>query len=117
MQDEVILLLDSYFVVLLWYGQSIRNWEQNGYHEMEGYEHIRDLMNAPNEDIDYIVSTRFPTPNFYKTFPSHPKERYLKSKVNPKKTGEENENLITDDTNIKAFTECLIKLVVTQPLN
>lgn len=55
---------------------------------MEGYEHVKELMNAPNEDIDYIVSTRFPTPLFYRTHPGHPKERYLKSKVNPKKTGE-----------------------------
>lgn len=34
MQDEVVLLLDSYFVVVLWYGQNIRSWEQGGYHEM-----------------------------------------------------------------------------------
>jgi protein transport protein SEC23 len=82
------LLLDSYFVVALWYGANIRSWEQGGYHEMEGYEHVKELMNAPNEDIDYIVSSRFPTPLFYRTYPGHPKERYLKSKVNPKKSGE-----------------------------
>lgn len=31
------------------------------------------------------MSSRFPVPNYYLTHPAHSKERYLKSRVNPKK--------------------------------
>lgn len=32
MQDEVILLLDSYFNVIEWYGANCQNWEEENYH-------------------------------------------------------------------------------------
>jgi hypothetical protein len=40
MQDEVILLLDTYFVVIEWYGEAVKAWHDSKYHETEGYEHI-----------------------------------------------------------------------------
>jgi hypothetical protein len=45
--------------------------------------------------------------------PGHSKERYLKSRVNPKKEVE-NENTITDDSDLKGFMHHLIKVVVRQ---
>ena len=57
-------------------------------------------------------------PNYYLTNPGHSKERYLKSRVNPKKSmGEQNENTITDDSDLKAFNQHLVKVVTTQALN
>lgn len=41
MQDNVILLLDSYFNVIEWYGASVQKWWEDKYHEMDGYEYIR----------------------------------------------------------------------------
>lgn len=115
MKDDVILLLDTYFVVVEWYGENAKNWEDNKYHEMEGYEHIAELFNSPKIDIDYIMKYRFPVPNYYRVFPYHSKERYLKSRVNPKKgLGEEHENMITDDSDLKGFTQHLMKVVVRQ---
>ena len=70
-------------------------------------------------DVDYIMNNRFPAPNYYLTHPGHSKERWLKSRVNPKKSimGEQNENTITDDSDLKAFTEHLVKVVTSQGLN
>jgi hypothetical protein len=59
------------------------------------------------------MESRFPVPNFYKVHPGHSKERYLKSRVNPKKSTE-NENTITDDSDLKGFMHHLIKVVVRQ---
>ena len=53
---------------------------------MEEYENIRELFNSPKVDIDYIMKYRFPVPNYYHVHPYHSKERYLKSRVNPKKS-------------------------------
>jgi hypothetical protein len=73
------------------------------------------MIESPKQDIDYIMSTRFPVPNFYKVHPGHSKERYLKSRVNPTKQGNsEHENMITDDSDLKGFTHHLIRVVVKQ---
>jgi protein transport protein SEC23 len=80
------LLLDSYFNVIEWYGEHVQNWNEEKYHENPDYPHITDLFDSPTQDINYIMATRFPVPNFYKVYPNHSKERYLKSRVNPKKS-------------------------------
>ncbi len=41
MQDDVILLLDSYFNVIEWYGPNVNQWYTDKYHEMEEYAHIK----------------------------------------------------------------------------
>lgn len=117
MAEEVVLLLDSYFNVIEWYGPNIHSWHEQGLHELPEYDHIKQLLDAPKQDIDYIMSTRFPVANYYLTHPAHSKERYLKSRVNPRKTGQENENTITDDSDLKAFSEHLVRVVTTQNIN
>lgn len=52
---------------------------------MEEYEHIAELFNSPKIDIEELMRVRFPVANYYKIEPYHSKERYLKSRVNPKK--------------------------------
>jgi len=37
MKDDVILLLDTYFVVAEWYGATCKSWEEANYHQMEEY--------------------------------------------------------------------------------
>jgi len=41
MQNDAVLLMDSYFYVGIWYGSTIKGWIDQKYHEMEGYEHIK----------------------------------------------------------------------------
>ena len=71
------------------------------------------MFESPRQDINFIMASRFPVPNFYRVHPGHSKERYLKSRVNPKKEVE-NENTITDDSDLKGFMHHLIKVVVRQ---
>lgn len=115
MKDDVILLLDTYFVVAEWYGATCKSWEEANYHQMEEYQHIAELFNSPKIDIDALMKFRFPVANYYKIEPYHSKERYLKSRVNPKKgMGQQHENMITDDSDLRTFTQHLIKAVVNQ---
>lgn len=73
MQEEVILLLDSYFNVIEWYGAHCQNWLEEKYHESPDYQHIADLFDSPTQDINYIMASRFPVPNFYRVHPGHSK--------------------------------------------
>jgi protein transport protein SEC23 len=48
--DNVILLMDTYFHILIYHGQQISQWMKAGYHEQEEYENLRELLEAPKAE-------------------------------------------------------------------
>ena len=57
-----MILVDTYFNVLIWRGSTIHSWIEEGYHEMPEYEHLKNLIDQPQEDADLIVEDRLPVP-------------------------------------------------------
>lgn len=47
---DVVLLLDTFFHVLIWHGETVAAWRKAGYHEQEGYEHIKEQIEKPVGD-------------------------------------------------------------------
>jgi protein transport protein SEC23 len=47
---DVVLLLDTFFHVLIWHGETVAAWRKAGYHEQEGYEHIKEQIERPVAD-------------------------------------------------------------------
>jgi len=120
MKNNVILLLDTYFDVVVWQGDMIKKWEKAGYQDQSEYESFKFLLQAPIDDSRIIIDDRYPAPNFFLTWPGHTKERKVKSKVNP--SGVEIDNatvqggdFINDDASLQMFMNHLIKIVVTSP--
>lgn len=117
-----MLLLDSYFVVLVWYGEHIHQWKKDRVNEQEEYAYLNELFNNPMEDSSAVIYERIPVSNFYETFKGDGKERYLKSRVNPSTSNAsmtevtmwliQTGNFVTDDAPIKLFMDFLIKSVV-----
>lgn len=83
MQDDVILLLDTFFYVCIWKGQRIADWEKAGYHEQADYANLKTMLEVPVEDAQYIMQERFPMPRFYVSVPGDTNERRIKVRVNP----------------------------------
>lgn len=54
MKDEVVLLMDCYFYVGIWYGATVKGWVDNKYHEQEEYTHIKYMLDMPDEDAKVI---------------------------------------------------------------
>lgn len=54
---DVVLLLDTFFHVLIWHGETVAAWRKAGYHEQEGYEHIKDQMDRPIGDAAVSLET------------------------------------------------------------
>jgi len=50
MQDDVILLLDTFFYICIWKGQRITDWENAGYHEQPDYANLKTMLEVPVED-------------------------------------------------------------------
>ena len=49
-KPDVILLLDTFFHILIFHGETIAQWRKAGYQEQEGYENFKELLEAPVRD-------------------------------------------------------------------
>ena len=49
-KPDVILLLDTFFHILIFHGTTIAEWRKAGYADQEGYENIKALLEAPQTD-------------------------------------------------------------------
>lgn len=49
-QPTHILLLDTFFHILIFHGETIAEWRKAGYQEQEGYENFATLLEQPKED-------------------------------------------------------------------
>lgn len=51
MKDNVILMMDSYFHIVVWRGSTIVQWVKEGYHELPDYENLKAILTMLDEDI------------------------------------------------------------------
>lgn len=117
-KKNVILLLDSFFHVVIWRGETIQAWHDAGYHNQEQYSNLKAMLYQPQEDVQQILATRFPVPKLIQTNAGGSQARFLTSKVNPSSTHNNADPIasssvvITDDVSLKVFMEHLVKLAV-----
>jgi protein transport protein SEC23 len=62
-----ILLMDDYFHVLIYHGQTIAQWRKAKYHEDPQYVTLKQLLEAPVNDAANILQDRFPVPRYIVT--------------------------------------------------
>jgi protein transport protein SEC23 len=49
-RPDVILLLDTFFHILIFHGETIAQWRKAEYQNQEGYENFAELLAAPVAD-------------------------------------------------------------------
>lgn len=117
-----ILLLDTFFQILIFHGETIAQWKKAGYHSDPQYESFRQLLQAPVDDAGEILQVRFPMPRYIETEHGGSQARFLLSKVNPSQThnnmfawGQDAAGapVLTDDVSLQVFMEHLKKLAVS----
>lgn len=108
LQPDVILLLDTFHNVLIWRGEHISQWIQEGYHEKEEYKCLKESIDEVNEYAEKLVDERLPTPQFTVTERFGSQERILLAKVNPSIKGQV---VVTDDIDFATFYDCLCKII------
>ncbi|XP_012513452.1 PREDICTED: protein transport protein Sec23A [Propithecus coquereli] len=112
-----ILLMDTFFQILIYHGE----WRKSGYQDMPEYENFRHLLQAPVDDAQEILHSRFPMPRYIDTEHGGSQARFLLSKVNPSQThnnmyawGQESgAPILTDDVSLQVFMDHLKKLAVS----
>ena len=54
-KPDVILLLDMFFHILIFHGETVSQWRKAGYHEQEGYENFKELLETPIADAQVRI--------------------------------------------------------------
>ncbi|CAE6396130.1 unnamed protein product [Rhizoctonia solani] len=123
-KPDVILLLDTFFHILIFHGETVAQWRKAGYQEQEGYENFRELLEAPVGDAQDLLVDRFPIPRYVVCDQGGSQARFLLSKLNPSTThmsqgmygtsssGGAGAAIFTDDVSLQVFMEHLKRLAV-----
>ena len=85
-QADRILLMDTFFQILIFHGETIDQWKKAGYHEQPEYANFKQLLEAPVTDAAEILQARFPVPRYIVTEQGGSQARFLLCKVNPSQT-------------------------------
>lgn len=61
-KPDVVLLLDTFFHILIFHGETVAQWKKAGYQEQEGYENFKELLEVPQTDAQvYFNAAKRPT--------------------------------------------------------
>jgi len=138
--SDRILVLDTFFHFVIWYGDTISSWHKNGLHLQPEYDYVAQLLNAPKADAQRLLSgtelgaaPRFPYPRFiecvekgsqarYRGYqgPRVAESRFLMAKLNPSITqsnmdGQQTSGeppVFTEDVSLAVFLQHLRRLAV-----
>jgi protein transport protein SEC23 len=62
-----ILLMDTFYHILIYHGETIAQWVKAGYQDLPEYENFKQLLQAPVGDATEILQNRFPMPRYIVT--------------------------------------------------
>ncbi|GAV58984.1 Gelsolin domain-containing protein/zf-Sec23_Sec24 domain-containing protein/Sec23_trunk domain-containing protein/Sec23_helical domain-containing protein/Sec23_BS domain-containing protein [Cephalotus follicularis] len=114
-----ILLLDSYFSVVIFHGLTIAQWRNMGYQNQPEHVAFAQLLQAPRSDAQMIIRDRFPVPRLVVCDQHGSQARFLLAKLNPSATYNSAHDMaagtdviFTDDVSLQVFFEHLQRLAV-----
>lgn len=116
-QPDKILLLDTFFHVVIFCGETIADWRNQGYQNDPNYASFKQLLQAPRDDAEAILAERFPLPRFIECDQGTGEQRFLLSVLDPSVTHQsigqqQGQVIFTEDVNLEVFMEHLKKLAV-----
>eukprot|EP00835_Amoeboradix_gromovi_P004362 NODE_335_length_10686_cov_0.203363.p5 type:complete len:238 gc:universal NODE_335_length_10686_cov_0.203363:7842-7129(-) len=113
--SDTILLLDTYFHLLIHRGDQVAQWIKQGLQEQEEYSNIKQLMEQPEIDAKEVLVDRCPVPRYIVCDQNTSQARFLLARLNPSSTYQQNQQgqaIFTDDVSMQVFMDSLKKLVV-----
>ncbi|KZT37080.1 hypothetical protein SISSUDRAFT_1129918 [Sistotremastrum suecicum HHB10207 ss-3] len=129
-KPDVILLLDTFFHILIFHGETVAQWRKAGYQDQEGYENFKELLETPAADAQELLADRFPIPRYIVCDQGGSQARFLLSKLNPSTThmstsmygmssagAAAGQAIFTDDVSLQVFMEHLKRLAVGAQTN
>ena len=116
LKNDCVLLLDTFFHVVVWHGSDVVKWREEGFQDQEGYENVKQMLEEPQDYAQNILEERMPVPKFVSCDYGSGQERLLKYVVNPSSESKnklQEEGFFSDDVDLKIFMDSLKKLAVS----
>ncbi|XP_049849293.1 protein transport protein SEC23-like [Schistocerca gregaria] len=117
-----VLLLDTYFYIVIHYGSTIAQWRDAQYHLNPEYSNLLELIQLPKADALDLLSNRMPVPIYIECDQNSSQSRFLMASVDPSITHktsrfgnsqqEQGQVILTEDVNLQIFFDFLKKRVV-----
>lgn len=120
MNNQRILLLDTYFHLVTWYGGNIASWRDQGIQNDPQFDYFKELLAAPEQDLQALKEDRIPVPSEHPCDEGGSQERFILAKLNPSVTHNTPQGygdqaappVFTDDVSLKVFMQHLRRLAV-----
>lgn len=114
-----ILLLDSFFTVVIFHGLTVAQWRKAEYQKQAEHAAFAQLLQGPQQDAEGIIAERFPIPRLVDCDQHGSQARFLLTKLNPSATYNSNspagtDIIYTDDVSLQVFMDHLKKLAVQE---
>lgn len=125
-----ILLLDTFFHILIFHGSTIADWRRQRYQDQPDYEYFKQFLELPRQEAADILVDRFPLPRFIDTEEGGSQARFLMSKLNPTTSYNSNQSahslgtyglqdqtgsgavIMTDDISLQVFMKFVNEAIV-----
>lgn len=116
-----VLLLDTFFHVIVHYGTTIATWRNEGYHNQPEYANLKELLESPKLDAADLMKDRIPLPIYVETDQRGSQARFLTASIDPAVThrepiaghgGQSGEIVFTEDASLQVFIDKLKALTV-----
>lgn len=126
-RPDAILLLDSFFHIVIFHGEHVAQWRDQGYQSKPEFANFKLLLEAPQQDAKDLLADRYPIPMYVVCDQHGSQSRFLISKLNPSTTHvntgtsyggqaasgvSQGQAIFTDDVSLQVFLDHLKKLVV-----
>lgn len=113
-----VLLLDTFFHIVVHTGSNIAGWRKAGYHEQPDYENLKELIEVPKEDAARLMQDRMPLPIYVECDQATSQARFLIASVDPAITHltsapaeETGQMILTEDASLQVFVDKLVQIV------
>lgn len=117
-KPNTILLLDTFFFILIYHGEQIAQWRKAGYQDDPQYADFKALLEEPKVEAAELLVDRFPLPRFIDTEAGGSQARFLLSKLNPSDNYQDMARggstiVLTDDVSLQNFMAHLQQVTVS----
>lgn len=114
-KKDVILLLDTFFRIIIHHGETIAYWREQGQHLLPQNASLKAMIEAPVQEAQEILKDRFPVPHVLVCDQGSSQARFLVSQLNPSisrasstQNGQTTHtSIFSDDFSFKTFYEKL----------
>ena len=113
-EPDAILLLDTFFYIVVFRGEAVADWMKQKLEDQEQYAGLKDFYKKPEEDAKELAKDRIPSPRIYVCNRYSGHQRFLMTILDPAVVAGQGQKdiIVTEDVTLKVFMEHLRRLSV-----